>query len=290
MEQSHGRLGYDPDHVLPYLLDMVACIPQTARLGYVGARTDTFTAFAKGWDAMGGVRPVQIPDTAPWLTAGGATRRRSRSSAGWRRQTLRLGAGLLGLHAGDHPLVSYMARLGASVTITGPNAPRLLEDQVDRQDFQRLVLHKPDAAGGGGFDACWSISQASLQGSIAKGGDFILRSLDLLRPGGTAVHLFEFNFADDERTIDDWSLVLFQRRHIEALVDRLVAAGHEISPLSFHVGHQPLDRYVDVPPFETTRTAAFDRLWRDGWQSAHLKASIDGFACTTFGLIARRGA
>ena len=70
--ESHGRLGYDPAHVLPYLLDMVACIPQTARIGYVGLRTDTFSAFAKGWEVMGGVQAVLVPDTAPWLTQTGA--------------------------------------------------------------------------------------------------------------------------------------------------------------------------------------------------------------------------
>lgn len=71
MVESHGRLGYDTAHVLPYLLDMVACIPQTAKIGYVGNRQDTFAAFAKGWQVMGGVQPVQVPATAPWLSAPG---------------------------------------------------------------------------------------------------------------------------------------------------------------------------------------------------------------------------
>ena len=72
MVESHGRLGYQVEHVLPYLLDMVACIPQTARIGYAGLRRDTFAAFARGWEVMGGERPVYVPDTAPWLTEGGA--------------------------------------------------------------------------------------------------------------------------------------------------------------------------------------------------------------------------
>jgi len=70
--ESHGRLAYDLAHVLPYLLDMVACIPQTATVGYVGLRRDTFAAFAKGWEVMGGARPVLVPDTAPWLIQTGA--------------------------------------------------------------------------------------------------------------------------------------------------------------------------------------------------------------------------
>ena len=85
-------------------------------------------------------------------------------------------------------------------------------------------------------------------------------------------------------------MVLFQRRHIEALAEEMRARGHEVRALDFHVGHQPLDRFIDIPPFDNDRTEAFNGLWRDGWQSAHLKMSVDGFATTSFGLICRRGA
>ena len=205
---------------------------------------------------------------------------------------LKAGRPLLGLGAGDQPLPSYLARLGLAVTVAGDPPPRHLEDMIDRAGFRRLVEHQPaETALGrpGGFGGCWSISQVSRQGSIARGADLVLRAMDALEPGGTAAHIIEFNYADDGQTIDDWDLVLFQRRHIEALAGRLTAAGHTVAPLNFHVGHQPLDRFVDLPPFETDRTPAFDRLWRDGWESAHLKVAIDGFACTSFGLIVRRG-
>jgi hypothetical protein len=200
---------------------------------------------------------------------------------------------LLGLDAGGQPLPSYLARLGLAVTVTGDEPPRRLDDMIEQAGFLRLVEHRPMAeavAGSGRFDALWSLSQLSSRGSIARGVDHALACMAALKPGGTAVHVLEFNYADDERTIDDWTTVLFQRRHIEELAQRLKGAGHAVAPLNFHVGHQPLDRYVDLPPFDTDRTAAFDRLWRDGWGSAHLKASIDGFACTSFGLIVRRAA
>jgi hypothetical protein len=204
---------------------------------------------------------------------------------------LKPGSRLLGLDAGGQPLPSYLARLGLNVAVTGDAPLRRLDDMIDQAGFLRLV--KPASAEaalqGGQFDALWSLSQVCSRGSIAKGADYAVRTMDGLKPGGAAVHIIEFNYADDERTIDDWDMVLFQRGHIEALAARLKAEGHTVSPLSFHVGHQPLDRYVDLPPFDTDRTAAFDRLWRDGWGGAHLKAAIDGFACTSFGLIARRG-
>jgi hypothetical protein len=100
--------------------------------------------------------------------------------------------------------------------------------------------------------------------------------------------MIEFNYADDEQTLDNWNTVLFQKRHIEQLAAELTAKGHEVAPMDFSVGYRALDRFVDIPPFGTDRTIAFDRLWRDGWQSAHLRVSVDGFAVATFGLIVRR--
>jgi hypothetical protein len=71
--EQYGRLGYDADHVLPYLLDLVSCVPETSVIGYAGARRDLFEGLAKGWAAMGGTKPIAVPDTTPWLAdAGGA--------------------------------------------------------------------------------------------------------------------------------------------------------------------------------------------------------------------------
>lgn len=206
-------------------------------------------------------------------------------------RALQPGSVLCGIGAGEQALPSYLAGQGLDVVIDGGPEPRHLERLVDRGGFlSRISYRAADCSpvGQGRYDACWSISHLSHSGSIAKGAALVLRSLEALKPGGTAVHILEFNYADDDRTIDNWELVLFQRRHIEALAQELQQAGHAVAPLNFHVGHQPLDRYVDLPPFGADRTEAFDRLWRDGWQSAHLKVSIDGFACTSFGLIVKK--
>jgi len=204
---------------------------------------------------------------------------------------LKPGARLAGIDAGEQPLASYLARQGLSVSITGAVEPRHFETQLDLTAFRALVTHQTDANSlePGGYDAVWSISSASRQGSLARGADFVADAMALLKPGGVAVHLVQFNYADDDQTIDDWESVLFQRHHLEALTDRLTQAGHRPAPLNFHVGHQPLDRYVDLPPFDLNGTQPFERLWRDGWESAHLKVSIDGFACTSFGLMVRKG-
>jgi hypothetical protein len=204
------------------------------------------------------------------------------------------GAKVLALGAPEPAMLSYLALKNVRSVVSGPQAPRPRHDLVDQAVFNGNVQHKPASdgqltKGHSGFDACWSVGQACAMGSIRAGMDFILQSMATLKPGGLAVHLFDFNYADDDRTIDNWSSVLFQRRHIEALTAELKAAGHAPAKLDLHVGHQPMDRFIDPPPFDTGQTEAFDRLWRDGWQAAHLKVAMDGFAVTSFGVICRRG-
>jgi hypothetical protein len=72
--EAHGRMGYEADHVLPYLLDLVSSLPPAARIGYVGGRTDTFDKFMAGWRAMGG-NAVLVPESAPWLAEAGGVER-----------------------------------------------------------------------------------------------------------------------------------------------------------------------------------------------------------------------
>jgi hypothetical protein len=213
------------------------------------------------------------------------------------------GGRALSLTDGAQPIPSILAGLGAEVVVaTQPGQPLygkgehdpLMDDRyVDRPAFLTQVRRRhvdlqalpPDLDG---FDAVWSIGMVSHRGSIASGQDLMRRSMACLRPGGVAVHVFDFNVADDERTLDNWSHVLFQRRDVEALAAAFRDDGHEVSPLDFNAGFQEMDRFVDLPPFDIDRTPAFDRLWRDGWQAAHLKVMVDGFITTSFGIVVRK--
>ena len=201
-------------------------------------------------------------------------------------------AKVLALGPVDGSVISHLARGDVRTTLFGPAQAPLRDDLSDAYTFENNVKFVPQTKDGladlSGFDACWSIGQAGQMGSIREGMDFIVQAMKTLRPGGVAVHVFDFNFANDAETIDNWPAVLFQRRHIEALAEELASQGHTVRPLDFNVGFQPLDRFVDVPPFDTARTQAFDGLWRDGWQGAHLKVSIDGFPVTSYGLICQR--
>jgi hypothetical protein len=214
----------------------------------------------------------------------------------------RPGARVLILGAAHQPTASYLAGAGAQVVILqaasdplpGPSGDPLYDDKfVEKPVFERLVQRQVgdlSALPGelSGFDACISLGCAAERGSLRAGMDFLIGSVGVLKPGGVAAHIAEFNYADDAQTLDDWRPALFQRRHLEAVAAAWAAQGHAPTPLDFHVGHQALDRFVDIPPFSVDTTEAQANLWRDGWQSAHLKTAIDGFACTSFGLVVRR--
>ncbi len=219
---------------------------------------------------------------------------------------LRAGRHGLGFGCGAEPIASYLAARNVDVIATdlppqsrvargwlesGQHASTLdsmfQPHLLNRETFEARVSLRfvdmndmPDDLRN--FDFCWSICALEHLGSIEKGLDFIVGSIETLRPGGVAVHTTEFNFLDDERTLDNWPTVLFQRRHFEALAARLHALGHKIAPLDFNVGTKPLDRFIDLPPLAHDWP---DRLREWAGEPAHLKLSIDGFASTCFGFV-----
>lgn len=129
----------------------------------------------------------------------------------------------------------------------------------------------------GQFDFCWSACAFEHLGRVANGLEFVENSLRMLKPGGIAVHTTEFTFEDGE-TIDNSPTVLYQKRHLVELAERLRAKGHQVADFDFDPGDGIMDRLVDVPP------------WRHHLlmpPAAHLKLSVDGFTCTSAGMVVR---
>lgn len=218
----------------------------------------------------------------------------------------------LGFACGEEPIPSYLASRGIFITATDL-APEQVVGQgwaetrqhastiekiwyrhlVERDLFDRMVSLQfldmnaiPSYLAG--YDFCWSICSLEHLGSIAKGLDFIENSLAVLRPGGVAIHTTEYNIDNEGPTIDNWMTVLFQRKHIESIADRLTKKGHHVAPLNFDFGDGPLDDFIDVPPYEWEVMFQHNRLTGTKEHSAHLKLAIDGFACTCFGLVIRK--
>ena len=133
------------------------------------------------------------------------------------------------------------------------------------------------------FDFCWSVCAFEHLGSIQKGLDFVRESVKLLKPGGIAVHTTEFNYSEEEKTIDNWGTVLFRKKDFIALKESLEKDGYEVPPLSFDVGKTPVDWFIDVPPYPGEK-GYFD----DTMASLHLKLMVDGFPSTCYGVVVRR--
>ncbi|RYD23902.1 MAG: class I SAM-dependent methyltransferase [Lysobacteraceae bacterium] len=212
----------------------------------------------------------------------------------------------LGFGCGREPVASYLASQGVAVTVTDLAEEEarargwVASDQhldtretvffphlVDRAQFDTLVDHAvadmnaipPQLTG---YDFCWSTCAMEHLGSLQHGADFVENALATLRPGGLSVHTMEYNVESDGPTIDNWVTVLFQRKHLEALAERLRAKGHHVATLDFDVGHQPMDRFIDVPPWLHDLPPEYrDRLG----DPYHLKIGIDGFVSTCFGII-----
>lgn len=219
---------------------------------------------------------------------------------------LKSGVRGLGFGCGTEPMASYFASRGVQVTMTdlsledmrasgwatsNQHAQTLLHAHnavlVDQETFLRQVEHRnvdmnaiPEDLQG--YDFCWSICAFEHLGSIEAGLNFVENSLTTLRPGGVSVHTTEFNMNPDGPTIDNWPSVLFQRRHIEALAERLQAQGHAVATMDFDQGAGPLDHFIDLPPWHE---GTLEAVSRNLGEPLHLKVGIDGFPCTCLGLI-----
>jgi hypothetical protein len=215
---------------------------------------------------------------------------------------LKPGAKVLVLGGDYQPAPSYLAAKGAEVVVAqhtdealpGPAGDSLYFDNLASQKvFDKLVTRRVVDLSAlpsdlKDFDACVCIAAANRRGSISAGLDFMRGLTERVKPGGLAVCIADFNYSDDAQTLDNWGSVLFQRRHFEEVAAAWKAEGQEVTPLDFNVGYMALDRFIDIPPFDVSRTQAQVGLWRDGWQAAHLKTAVDGFAVTSFGMVVRR--
>ncbi len=123
-----------------------------------------------------------------------------------------------------------------------------------------------------GFDFTWSSCALEHLESIEKGLQFIINSLDTLKPGGIAVHTTEYNLSSNEDTLDNMGTVLFRKKDIQELVRRLTLAGHEIY-INYNPGSGKLDKYIDIAPYS---------------QDKHLKLRLANYVTTSIGFIIRK--
>lgn len=179
-----------------------------------------------------------------------------------------------GFAVGREPLASAFAQRGVDVlgtdlaaedetsrswSATGQHAAArdslYWADLVDRSTFDARVRFVPQDMRAlqpdqlGVHDFIWSSCSFEHLGDLEAGLQFVLRSTELLRPGGVAVHTTEFNVSDEERTIFTGPNVIYRRKDLSALAHRLRLIGCGMEPLDDFAGTDPEDLEYDFPPY-----------------------------------------
>jgi hypothetical protein len=209
------------------------------------------------------------------------------------RGLLRPGRRGLGFGVGQEPLTALFASFGCDIVATD-----LAEEQARQDGWIDSCQHAADPAALnqdglcppdvfarrvafravdmnaipadlGGFDFTWSACSLEHLGSLENGGRFLCESMRCLKWGGFAVHTTEFNLSSNDQTLDHFPTVLFRRRDIEDIAQRLRADGHVVE-LDFTRGEGLADDFVDVPPYR---------------HDPHLRLQVLGYVTTSVGLI-----
>lgn len=124
------------------------------------------------------------------------------------------------------------------------------------------------------FDFTWSCCSFEHLGSLEAGMQFVINSVEKsLKPGGVAVHTTEFNLSSNDDTIESGHTVLYRRRDLEELVERLRGAGHDVQPFIIAPDSHFLDFHVDLPPYA---------------DAPHLKIKFGEHVTTSAGIVVRK--
>jgi hypothetical protein len=129
----------------------------------------------------------------------------------------------------------------------------------------------------GRFHLVWSCGSLEHLGSAQAGLEFVLRSLELLEPGGVAVHTTELELVPHAATRDHGHLAVYRPDDLDGLVARIQEHGLEIEANWTVCLDTPADRRISLPPYASD-------------EAVHLKIVVGDSVLTSVGLIARRPA
>ena len=206
-----------------------------------------------------------------------------------------------GFAVGREPLACLFAKLGINVLATdlgatdtsattwsasGQHAASLdalhWPTLVDRPTFDQHVRFTPQDMRAlnpqelGTHDFIWSSCSFEHLGSLEAGIQFVLRSTELLRPGGIAVHTTELNLSSEHDTVATGDSVIYRQKDLTALAHRLRLLGCGMEPLDPTPGTDPEDLEYDYEPYyENNRQ--------------HIKMLLGGFVTTSCLLIITKG-
>lgn len=217
----------------------------------------------------------------------------------YERDALQIESKGLGFAVGIEPLTALFASMGANILATDLDVALASEagwvdsnqhagskEQLNSRglcpvdEFHRRVRFQnadmrqiPTALRD--FDFLWSSCALEHLGSLQHGLDFVVDAMECLRPGGIAVHTTELNCDSDTETVETGGSVVYRKRDLLALAERLRAHGHCVEPFDFHTGETDADQFVDESPY--------------GGKS-HIKLRIGPYASTSIGIIVTKNA
>lgn len=165
--------------------------------------------------------------------------------------------------------------------------PQIVDDEKFKQnvDFEYVDMNNIGSKYNEQFDFVYSSCALEHLGSLRKGLDFILNSLKCLKRGGLAVHTTEFDCSNSSK-IDNWVTVLYTRDILEKFIEELTSMPeYEISPINFDKGDAFLDNLIDIPPYNED-----GHIYKDFYNplAPHVKLSVDGYPCTSVGIILKK--
>ena len=135
------------------------------------------------------------------------------------------------------------------------------------------------------YDFVWSVCALEHLGNLERGLEFVERSLSVLKPGGVAVHTTEFNADSNEKTLGTGGTVLYRKKDLQALFERLEAQKHKVvGPPDFSSGRGFLDRYVDVPPYDW-EWDSYAKGKSTNLSEPQVRVGVGDYAATCFGII-----
>ena len=105
---------------------------------------------------------------------------------------------------------------------------------------------------------------------------YVLKAMELVKPGGFAVHTTEFNLSSNLETIEEGNNVIYRRQDLERLDGRLRSLSCGLSQLDLYGGDHQYDVEFDYPPYSTHGRN-------------HVKLLLDDYVVTSVIMIIRKG-
>jgi len=99
------------------------------------------------------------------------------------------------------------------------------------------------------FDFVYSCGSLEHIGGAANGLEFVENAMSCLRPGGFAVHTTELNLSGGTETLDVPNLSFYLPSSVDALLERLASAGHNVSPMNYYSGSRSEDLHLANRPY-----------------------------------------